>query len=167
MAQQVNLQGVHDAGDLELWGPEGSADANVYSVAGDPVNPSTGKRTSVWAYVPSLTSSFPLYTADDIAEAIGRADLAGQIDVDALMSFNGQLLFSIKPIGPFNGGEIWYWNPGPDALHPNAAVFLNHGGHLWDTNLRRHHRPDRWLGGGRHSRAGDSGDSIGEWARFG
>ena len=130
--EQVNSHGVTDAGDLEVWGPEGSPDANVYSLVGDPVNPKTGQRTCVWVYIPGQ-GSFPLYTAEDIADAIGHPELAGTIDVDALMANNGQLIFSIEPDGPFNGGEVWYWNPGSNPLEPNAAVFLDHGGHEWDT----------------------------------
>jgi hypothetical protein len=130
--EQVNAQGVTDAGDLEVWGPEGSPDANVYSLVGDPVNPATGQRTAVWIYIPGQ-GSFPMYTDLDIAVAIGHPELAGSIDVDALMAYNGQLIFSIEPDGPFNGGEVWYWNPGSNALYPNEAVFLDHGGHEWDT----------------------------------
>jgi hypothetical protein len=73
-----------------------------------------------------------VYTAQDIAAAIGRPDLADRVDVDGLMFFEDSpttpdILFSIQPLDVFDGGEIWSWSG------VGLAAFLFHGGHLWDT----------------------------------
>jgi hypothetical protein len=104
----------------------------MISVLGDPGG------TAIWAYNPSTTTSSAYISDADIAAAIGRPDLAGSIDVDGLMTYDGfgtwnswdtgdSLLFSIRPVDTFDGGEIWVWTKG------TAATFLSHGGHLWDT----------------------------------
>jgi hypothetical protein len=51
------------------------------------------------------------------------------IDLDALMVKGDSLLFSIRPIGGFDGGEIWHWSgSGP-------ASFLSFGGNTWNTGF--------------------------------
>lgn len=138
-----------DVDGLEVWGPEPSAlglnsgtddpnyDANVFSPEGD-------GPFSVSCVDP--LSNCHIYTQAEIANAIGRADLASSIDVDGLMThLSGavdtqgknflKMHFSIRPIDVFDGAEIWTWDGQPGTL----ATPLMHGGHLWDTafNLRQ------------------------------
>jgi hypothetical protein len=138
-----------DVDGLEVWGPEPSAhglnsgtddpnyDANVFSPEGD--GPFSVKCVDALA-------NCHLYTQVDIANAIGRSDLAASIDVDGLMTaissavdLQGknylEMHFSIRPIDVFDGAEIWTWNGQPGTL----ATPLMHGGHLWNTafNLRQ------------------------------
>jgi hypothetical protein len=138
-----------DVDGLEVWGPEPTSlglnsgtddanyDANVFSPEGDGpfsvkcVNPLDNCR---------------LYSQADIANAIGRPDLAASIDIDGLMTHISsavdpqgknylEMHFSIRPIDGFDGAEIWTWDGQPG----NPATALMHGGHLWDTafNLRQ------------------------------
>ena len=129
----IDQDGVSDVDGLEVWGPEGSDDANRYSLYGDPSVGVLG-RTSVWAYNPPST---PYISAAQIAAAIGHEELESEIDLDAMMIYDiggddtfgagDSIMFSIAPVGGFDGGEIWVWTFGA------GASFLNHGGHLWDT----------------------------------
>lgn len=111
----------YDLDGLEVWGSELQSDSDRFSLAGDVGG------VSVWNYDPNTNTSTAFVTTLQIATAIGRPDLAVGIDLDALMSWDDQLLFSIRPIDVFDGGEIWYW----DGINP--ATFLVHGGHVWDT----------------------------------
>ena len=138
-----------DVDGLEVWGSEPSAlglnsgtddpnyDANIFSPEGDgPFSVSCV----------DLLSNCHTYTQLEIANAIGRADLASLIDVDGLMTYLSsdvdtqgknflEMHFSIRPIDVFDGAEIWTWNGQPGTL----ATPLMHGGHLWNTafNLRQ------------------------------
>ena len=134
----IDQDGVSDVDGLEVWGPEGSDDANRYSLIGDPAPAVGASRISVWAYNPP---SAPYITAAQIAAAIVHEELESEIDLDAMMIYDiggddtfglgDSIMFSIAPIsyvgGAFDGGEIWVWTSG------GLASFLNHGGHLWDT----------------------------------
>ena len=142
-----------DVDGLEVWGPEPSAlglnmippsgtddpnyDASVFSPEGD-------GPFSVSCVDP--LSNCIKYTQLELANAIGRADLASLIDVDGLMTYLSsdvdaegknflEMHFSIRPIDVFDGAEIWTWNGQPGTL----ATPLMHGGHLWNTafNLRQ------------------------------
>ncbi|MBC7784202.1 MAG: hypothetical protein H7144_10210 [Burkholderiales bacterium] len=131
--------GVEELDGLEVWGPNGisnavtDGDTDRYSILGDPSR--SGTKYSV--YAPGDT---PLIASAAIAAAIGLSPgLAPQLDLDALMMFDDgdltfgeageAILFSIRPVGPFDGGEIWMWNP----FASTSASFLIHGGHTWDT----------------------------------
>jgi len=101
---------------LEVWGPEGVNDTDRFSELGDP----TGCAVIISAPFGCLLSNLTL------AAIIG--DPNGRHDLDGLMVSGETILFSIRPTGPFDGGEIWVF-----SLGTAAATFLNHGGHLWDT----------------------------------
>ncbi len=123
-----------DLDALEIWGPELVVDANRYSLEGD-VDPGGTKSASVMNHDGTVK-----YSRLDIATAIGAPAIADSIDLDALMVFGDELLFSIKPIDRFDGGEIWHWAGGAVA-----ADFLKFGkNHLtpdpddlitWDTDF--------------------------------
>ncbi|MBD2620415.1 PEP-CTERM sorting domain-containing protein [Microcystis flos-aquae FACHB-1344] len=156
---EIDQAGVNDLDGLEVWGGLADPtpdDADVYSLLGDPLI--NGTRTSLWYYNGGVSN--PYLDAAQIAAAINRPDianLANIIDLDGLMVWDGgnigqwdnsdAILFSVMPIdanldgiitpningGDIDGGEIWHWQFG------QAAQFLNHGGHLWDTafNVRQ------------------------------
>ena len=128
-----------DVDGLEVWGPEVFADppggvgddSDMYSLMGDPGG------TAVWQFRPGV-GSFAYITSVQIANAIDRPDLVGEIDLDAMMIFdaagddyfavNDSIMFSIRAIGgAFDGGEIWVWTRGA------PAAFLFHGGEVWNT----------------------------------
>ncbi len=132
----VDQHYVADLDGLEVWGDDGTSDSICYSLAGDPIVPGTATRTSVWTYVAGPTS-VPYIASAALAAAIGRTDLADQIDLDGMMVHDVEgnetfdpgdtIMFTIAPIDVFDGGEIWVWTEsGPTA-------FLVHGGHVWDT----------------------------------
>jgi len=119
----VDQEGVRDLNSLEVWGADGPGgdDTNRISLLGDPLG------VAVWACgAPGPCS--PFVSSADIAMAIGlETAFWFQLDLDGLMTFGDELLFSIRPVGSFDGGEIWHWTgSGP-------ASFLVHGGHVWDT----------------------------------
>jgi hypothetical protein len=134
---QIDQVAPDDVDGLEVWGPEGVDDANRYSLEYDPF-PAVPNRVSVWAYAGGMST--PYITAAQIAGAISRPDLADTIDLDAMMTFDmagddvfvpgDMIMFSIDPIGGFDGGEIWVW----DGIKP--AQFLRHGCHVWDTSFQ-------------------------------
>ncbi len=107
-----------DVDGLQVW----DGGSNRFSLMGDP------SGVSVYNNLGGA-----MVTTADIAGAIGQPNLASTIDLDAFMfnknSVGGfNLLFSIAPVaGVFDGGEIWSW----DGVNP--AVFLKHGGHVWNT----------------------------------
>ncbi len=129
---------IEELDGLEVWGPQGKAgsDSDRYSISGDPFR--LGGKWSVYAGPGDL----PYIDSATLAAAIGLpTPFWSSFDLDALMLFDdGDLLFgntpgdnimfSIRPLGPFDGGEVWEWNP---MLDGPAAPFLFHGGHLWDT----------------------------------
>lgn len=150
---QIDANGVHDIDALELWGSNASPkdDAFNFSIAGDPfATLATGAaaKVSVWQY-DGVAASSPLIFTSDLAAAIDMqyggpgvggplwSQLVELMDLDGLMSFGGEAIFSIRPIAlsqtnpllpDFDGGEIFVYS---GALQP--TTFLQHGGHLWDT----------------------------------
>ncbi|MCX6597148.1 MAG: PEP-CTERM sorting domain-containing protein [Acidobacteria bacterium] len=118
---QVDSAGYTMIEALEVWGPEGVSDATIYSLRGDPGGCAV-----------LVLGGGCLYTNAAVGAAIGLSSGA-QFDLDALMAYGDQIVFSIRPVSDptgvsFDGGEIWHWD-GKAA----SASFLNHGGHLWDT----------------------------------
>lgn len=93
-----------------------------------------GRRIAVHNHT-SLGVPFrdPVFYVDELAAAIGLpTNLLSDFDLDGLMTSGEEILFSIAPIaGVFDGGEIWTWNKAVGG----AASFLDHGGHLWDTDF--------------------------------
>ena len=134
-----------DVDGLEIWGPPDMDDAQKFSLIGDPPTGVGIGRVSVWNYSPGHDAT-PYIMAAQIANAIGRPELANEIDVDAMMVGDaipdGQIdleiddtfqpgdsiMFSIAPIADFDGGEIWVWD-----LGAGPANYLTHGGEIWDT----------------------------------
>jgi hypothetical protein len=112
-----------DLDALEIWGPELIVDANRFSLEFDVLPDGTGS-----ASVFRLDGSVQ-YTREDIAAAIGRPDLADDIDLDALMVNGDALLFSIQPLDVFDGGEIWDWSG------TGLAKFLDFGEKTWNTEF--------------------------------
>jgi len=117
---QVDSNGVNDLDALEVWGPDGVPDGDMFSLFGD------GGGVAVWNYNGGSPVAFA--TTAEIASAIGLAGV--HVDLDALMVFGDTLLFSIRAIGGYDGGEIFVYTLGGGS---GPATFLNHGGHLWDT----------------------------------
>ncbi len=135
-----------DTDGLELWGGDNNDDSDRYSLAGDPPVAGLGK-VAIWGFTPPGGPSTPHTLTTDLAAAMdlqfGGIGVGGPLwshlvelmDVDAIMTFGPQVLFSIQPLdlspfgGPrFDGGEIWEY---VGAATPTE--FLDHGGHLWDT----------------------------------
>jgi hypothetical protein len=134
----IDQHGVADVDGLEVWGPEPDPpdlppgttdDANRYSVKGDPGG------VAVWAYAPGAPGmSTPYVTTATLQAALETTE---EVDLDALMVYDVDcddyfapgdiILFSVRPGGPFDGGEIWVLPAG------GLATPLFHGGHLWDT----------------------------------
>lgn len=123
-----------DVDGLEVWGGDGPQfdDANRYSLEDDPFN-----NIAVWKYDKNINLSTPLYTKTDIAQAIDDLFpnfdiIAEDIDLDAMMTFGSNIMFSVDPIidKGLDGGEIFVWD-GVAA----SAIFLTHGGHIWDTTF--------------------------------
>ncbi len=128
---QINSAGVTDVDGLEVWGPEnmpGGAgdDAFRYSLEFDP-GPIGAPGVAVWDY-DGVAVSIPWLTDIAVAAAIGHPEYELEIDLDAMMRGGDMIMFSIDPIGPFDGGEIWVWDTATGAIG-----FLNHGGHVWNT----------------------------------
>jgi hypothetical protein len=140
-----------DTDALEVWGGDNNDDSDRYSLAGDPPFPGLGK-IAIWGFTPPIGPSNPHTLTTDLAAAMDKqyggpgvggpywSHLVELMDVDAIMTFGPEVLFSIRPLdlapfsqpgGPllptFDGGEIFDYTPGA------ATKFLNHGGHLWDT----------------------------------
>jgi hypothetical protein len=106
---------------LEVWGPEGVSDSTNYSLLGDPGGCAV-----------LVLGGGCLHTSAAVGAAIGLAP-GVQFDLDALMTYGDELVFSIRPVSDptglsFDGGELWYWDS-----KTASASFLDHGGHLWDT----------------------------------
>jgi len=127
---------------LELWGPEGTPDANMYSQSQDPVFGQS--KASIMKFYPESNQSTVYVTADLISSILiddneNHVYLNPElIDLDGLMVWdyedNGvfdagdSILFSLAPAGGFDGGEIWVYDFGAPK-----AQFLNMGGHTWNT----------------------------------
>lgn len=119
-ATTVEVNGAPGALDdldaLEVWGADGISDTTQYSVFGD----------AGGVAIFNLDGS-TFATSADIASMIGLPSTDG-LDLDALMVNGSRIMFSIRPVAGFDGGEIWVGD-----LSTGAASFLDHGGHLWDT----------------------------------
>ncbi|WP_420372363.1 PEP-CTERM sorting domain-containing protein [Microcystis aeruginosa] len=124
-------------------------DANRYSLFGDPLGYSVFK-----------SNGDGLFLKADIAGAItplfpGLDITAAKIDLDGLMTWENDILFSLKPIDGNNdgiitdndpsqdldGGEIFVWR----STEPSAK-FLIHGGHVWDTVFNVKDTVEFWTG---------------------
>jgi hypothetical protein len=128
-APQINKNGVQELDGLEVWGPEEVPDANRYSLEGDPISDANG-RIAVHNDT-SLGFGFrnAAFYVNELAAAIHLSpNLWTGFDLDGLMTYDDRIMFSIAPVGNFDGGEIWTWKPGD-----RDAKFLKHGGHYWDT----------------------------------
>ena len=131
-----------DVDALEVWGPANPAAALEDRVnAAEPVvDPIAGDANRLSLDQSTLTdpgfttavfdsNGNEIFSTADIADAIGRPDLADIIDLDAMMMSDLDIIFSIDPIDIFDGGEIWVWN----GITAGGATFLSHGGHVWNT----------------------------------
>lgn len=143
LPSQIDQVAPDDVDALEVWGPTNpSADLEERVNQGegqlvvDPT-PDDANRYSTERFLDPIeaavfdSTGVPIFTHADIASAIGRPDLANNLDfdLDAMMMSGFDILFSIDAVDVFDGGEIWVW----DGVTPGGATFLNHGGHLWDT----------------------------------
>ena len=132
-----------------LQGPEIPVDdANRYSLFGDPLGCSVFKSNGDCLFLKAdiATAITPLFPGLDITDA--------KIDLDGLMTWENDILFSLKPIDGDNdaiitdndpskdldGGEIFVWR----ATKP--AKFLIHGGHVWDTAFNVKDTVEFWTG---------------------
>jgi hypothetical protein len=125
-----------DVDALEVWGascaaepPAQTHDTNMFSLVGDP------NGWAVYRYNPVTQMSTGFVASAQIDNAIA---MGATPDLDALMVWDSQdngvwdpgdaMMFSIRPGGPYDGGEIWLWRYG------QFASFITHGGERWDTN---------------------------------
>jgi hypothetical protein len=132
-----------------LNGPELPVDdANRYSLLGDPLGCSVFKSNGDCLFLKAdiAAAITPLFPGLDITDA--------KIDLDGLMTWENDILFSLKPIDGNNdgsitdnnplldldGGEIFVWRFG------QAPQFLNHGGHVWDTVFNVKDTVEFWTG---------------------
>ena len=124
---------LEDVDAMELWGPVGSDDANFYSLntdhaVGGSIFHRLGPTPTVYLDQPSVVAAIT---------ALGWNGVAEEVDIDALMmqdvgrvgylEGDDVVLFSIKPNGNFDGGEIIR------LPATGAPSFFSHGGHVWDT----------------------------------
>jgi hypothetical protein len=133
-----------------LQGPEVPVDdANRYSLVGDPLGCSVFKSNGDCLFLKANIASAitPLFPGLDITDA--------KIDLDGLMTWENDILFSLKPIDGNNdgiitdndpsqdldGGEIFVWL----STEPSAK-FLIHGGHVWDTAFNVKNTVKHWTG---------------------
>lgn len=143
---------IFDVDGLEVWGLDGGEDddSNRFSLVGDPIFTGAGK-TSVFAYDSDTSEVVPYINTSELATAVG-VPLA-DFDLDAMMTFDldldaefetgDMILFSIMPVDlsgdgqitedvneiDIDGGEIYLYEKGV------GVSFLEHGGHLWDTEF--------------------------------
>jgi hypothetical protein len=138
----------NDTDGLELWGPNNEDDSFRYSLAGDPFTQTANpRRVAIWEYDDDGMTSIPHTLTTDLAAAIDRqfggngmgvywSELVETMDVDAIMVLGERAIFSIRPLTvlgtpiAFDGGEIFVYESGA-----TPTMFLNHGGHLWDTGF--------------------------------
>ena len=134
---------VSDVDGLEVWGtPDGSSDANRYSLISDPlgiavydyVSGTPGTSTSVWTTSDLASAIFSLTPTDSISED----ELERKFDLDGMMNLgSNDLIFTIDPITSdagvpvFDGGEIFTVTRLAGAAA--TASFLFHGNHFWNT----------------------------------
>ncbi|GBL16634.1 hypothetical protein MTo_03958 [Microcystis aeruginosa NIES-1211] len=133
-----------------LNGPELPVDdANRYSLLGDPLGCSVFKSNGDCLFLKAdiAAAITPLFPGLDITDA--------KIDLDGLMTWENDILFSLKPIDGDNdaiitdndpskdldGGEIFVWL----STEPSAK-FLIHGGHVWDTAFNVKDTVEFWTG---------------------
>ncbi|MDB9419249.1 PEP-CTERM sorting domain-containing protein [Microcystis aeruginosa CS-563/04] len=133
-----------------LQGPEIPVDdANRYSLFGDPLGCSVFKSNGDCLFLKANIAGAitPLFPGLDITSA--------KIDLDGLMTWENDILFSLKPIDGNNdgsitdndpskdldGGEIFVWR----STEPSAK-FLIHGGHVWDTVFNVKDTVEDWTG---------------------
>lgn len=147
MPHQVDAFLPRSVDGLEVWGEHVIDDAMRYSLHGDDfvTDPAGSRKVAVWAY-DGIATSAPFHYTEGPSEAIalllGDIGLKAQYDelleVDAIMCYGEELLFSVAPITVqgsagnivvLDGGEIFVW----DGVQGTAARYLRHGGHLWDT----------------------------------
>lgn len=121
----INKNGVNDLDALEVWGPDGADDGTMYSKFSD------GGGFAVWGYTGTIGAPVGVVTDTEISLAVGLPNQ--HVDLDALMMYGETLIFSIRAIGPYDGGEIFVYSLGEAAVPGYAPHYLFHGGHLWDT----------------------------------
>lgn len=126
--EQVDQHGGTNLDALEVWGPEGSDNADRFSLFND-----FASGCSVWAGTgPGSVCVVPQAMIAALFPAL-PADL---VDIDALMVNDDWLMFSLWPTLPglpeAIGDGVWVWRIGTPTAEP-----LEHGGHLWI---------DGWLG---------------------
>jgi len=136
--------------DVLLQGPEIPVDdANRYSLFGDPLGCSVFKSNGDCLFLKANIAGAitPLFPGLDITSA--------KIDLDGLMTWENDILFSLKPIDGNNdgiitdndpsqdldGGEIFVWRS-----TESSAKFLIHGGHVWDTVFNVKDTVEFWTG---------------------
>jgi len=136
--------------DVLLQGPEIPVDdANRYSLFGDPLGCSVFKSNGNCLFLKADIASAitPLFPGLDITDA--------KIDLDGLMTWENDILFSLKPIDGNNdgiitdndpsqdldGGEIFVWL----STEPSAKCLI-HGGHVWDTAFNVKNTVKHWTG---------------------
>lgn len=137
-----------DTDGLEVWGGDNEDDSHRYSLAGDPFVqlPAAALKVAIWEYDEPGMTSLPHTFTTDLAAAMdlqfGGPGVGGPIwgllvetmDVDAIMTFGKEVLYSIRPLAipgtpiAFDGGEIFVYS---NATTPTK--YLDHGGYLWDT----------------------------------
>ena len=133
-----------------LNGPELPVDdANRYSLLGDPLGCSVFKSNGDCLFLKAdiAAAITPLFPGLDITDA--------KIDLDGLMTWENDILFSLKPIDGNNDGSITDNNPLLDldggeifvwlSTEPSAK-FLIHGGHVWDTVFNVKDTVEDWTG---------------------
>ena len=122
--------GVQDVDALELWGPDNFSDASYYSVYGDAmIDPLTGQVLSGAVFD---QNNNVIFTNKEITKAVNQVTNKNlrAVNLDAMMVFGDEIMFSIDPIQGLDGGEIFVY----DQSTGNSS-FLKHGGHLWDTSF--------------------------------
>ncbi len=128
---------IEDLDGLELWGPEGSENALVFSLEPDP------SSASIWYFElfgGGATEYLSRSVIFDAVQSLGFTGDEADVDVDALMVHDSDLdwadlgdivVFSIRAAANWDGGEIVVMIIGPGGLV--AKNFLTHGGHQWNT----------------------------------
>ena len=170
---QINQVEPNNVEGLELWAPVQSVsvpleqrinsvllqgpevpvdDANRYSLVGDPLGCSVFKSNGDCLSPRTLQANIrgaitPLFPGLDITDA--------KIDLDGLMTWENDILFSLKPIDGNNDGSITDNDPSKDLdggeifvwrSNETSAKFLIHGGHVWDTVFNVKDTVEFWTG---------------------
>ncbi|NCR24015.1 MAG: PEP-CTERM sorting domain-containing protein [Microcystis aeruginosa L111-01] len=133
-----------------LQGPEIPVDdANRYSLFGDPLGCSVFKSNGDCLFLKANIAGAitPLFPGLDITSA--------KIDLDGLMTWENDILFSLKPIDGNNDGIITDNDPSKDLdggeifvklSTESSAKFLTHGGHVWNTVFNVKDTVEFWTG---------------------